>query len=116
MTVAASPRPVLGVDACPRGWVGVSLRDGRFAGAQVGSSLQGLAAAAGAAVVGIDMPLGLVDSGWREADFAVRTLLGRRSSSVFVMPPRRVFEESDQAAASAVCKAMTGKGISVQAW
>ena len=48
----------------------------------------------GASVVGIDMPLGLLESGWREADRAARGLLGPRRSSVFAIPPRAVWAQA----------------------
>ena len=38
------------------------------------------------------MPLGLLETGWREADRAARGLLGPRRSSVFAIPPRPVWE------------------------
>lgn len=62
------------------------------------------------------MPLGLLDSGERDADRVVKRKLGQRSSSLFVMPPRPVFDELNHPAASARCKALTGKGLSIQAW
>jgi predicted RNase H-like nuclease len=55
---------VLGVDACPGGWVGVELRDGRFASAHVGTRLNELIGKVpDAVIIGVDMPLGLLDSG-----------------------------------------------------
>ena len=60
---------VTGVDACRGGWVAVSL-DGRLRvqGARVHTSLAGVLDGDDASVVGIDMPLGLLESGWREAE------------------------------------------------
>jgi predicted RNase H-like nuclease len=115
---------VTGVDACRRGWVAVTLevaasgRAGRVGirGVRVDGSLAGVLDTDGASVVGIDMPLGLLESGWREADLAVRGLLGIRRSSVFAIPPRAVWSEPDYAAANARCREPTGKGLSVQAW
>jgi predicted RNase H-like nuclease len=108
---------VLGVDPCPGGWVGVELRDGRFASAHVGTRLNELIGKVpDAVIIGVDMPLGLLDSGERDADRVVKRKLGQRSSSLFVMPPRPVFDELNHPAASARCKALTGKGLSIQAW
>lgn len=108
---------VLGVDACPRGWVGVELRDGQFAAAHVDPRLDRLIRRVPqAAVIAVDMPLGLVDAGEREADRAAKRLLGRRSSSLFVIPPRPVFDELSHPSASARCRAITGKGLSIQVW
>ena len=82
-------------------------------------SLAGLLDADGAtgpAVVGIDMPLGLLESGWREADRAARGLLGPRRSSVFAIPPRAVWAQASYQAANQRCRELTGQGFSIQAW
>jgi predicted RNase H-like nuclease len=70
----------------------------------------------GSRVVGIDMPLGLLESGWREADRAARGLLGPRRSSVFAIPPRAVWEQASYQEASRRCRELTGQGLSIQAW
>jgi predicted RNase H-like nuclease len=62
------------------------------------------------------MPLGLLGSGWREADRAARGLLGPRRSSVFAIPPRTVWEQASYQAASQRCRELTGQGLSVQTW
>jgi predicted RNase H-like nuclease len=69
-----------------------------------------------AMTVGIDMPLGLLETGWREADQAARGLLGPRRSSVFAIPPRAVWAEASYAAANRRCRELTGHGFSAQAW
>jgi predicted RNase H-like nuclease len=106
---------VIGVDACKGGWVAVSLTDGAVsevrAGASLGSVISGQPEA-----VGIDMPLGLLATGWREADRQAQRLLGPRRSSVFAIAPRAVWAERDYAAANRLCRELTGKGLSVQAW
>lgn len=108
---------VLGVDAYRGGWVGVQLRDGRFAGAHVAESISDLVARVpDAAVVALDIPLGLASSGERAADRAARALLGRRGSSVFITPPRPVFDEPDYDSAKRRCQALTGWMLSRQAW
>jgi predicted RNase H-like nuclease len=104
---------VTGVDACRRGWVAVSLAAGVTV--TVGPSLDALLAA-DPAVVGIDMPLGLLETGWREADRAARGLLGPRRSSVFAIPPRTVWAEASYRAANLRCRELTGQGFSAQAW
>ena len=108
---------VTGVDACRRGWVAVSLDGpGGPAEVRVHETLAGVLGGDQAAVVGIDMPLGLLGSGWREADRAARGLLGPRRSSVFAIPPRTVWEQASYQAASQRCRELTGQGLSVQAW
>jgi predicted RNase H-like nuclease len=133
---------VTGVDACRRGWVAVTLegagrpagqpdsteragRDAQLPGTapirvgavRVHETLAGvLDAGVEAAVVGIDMPLGLLESGWREADRAARGLLGPRRSAVFAIPPRAVWAQASYQAASRLCRELTGQGFSIQAW
>jgi predicted RNase H-like nuclease len=125
---------VTGVDACRRGWVAVSLdgpeeaevADGveglegagpfRVEMVRMHETLAGVLGGHGSRVVGIDMPLGLLGSGWREADRAARGLLGPRRSSVFAIPPRAVWEQASYRAASQRCRELTGHGLSIQAW
>jgi predicted RNase H-like nuclease len=87
---------------------------------EVGPSLHGLLAPVLApddsTVVGIDMPLGLLPAGWREADRAARGLLGPRRSSVFAIPPRPVWAQASYAEANRRCRELTGQGFSAQAW
>lgn len=119
---------VTGVDACRGGWVAVSLdgpdeaegADGsglfRVEMVRVHETLAGVLGGHRSRVVGIDMPLGLLGSGWREADRAARGLLGPRRSSVFAIPPRAVWEQASYPAASQRCRELTGQGLSIQAW
>ena len=111
---------VTGVDACRRGWVGVSLEAAGLVTVRVDASLAALLApaldAGGGTIVGIDMPLGLLEKGWREADKAARALLGPRRSSVFAIPPRAVWAEASYPAANRRCRELTGQGFSAQAW
>jgi predicted RNase H-like nuclease len=123
---------VTGVDGCKRGWVAVSLEvAGAAAGrsgpvrvdpVRVHESLAGVldegqgGQGDGAGVVGIDMPLGLLESGWREADREARGLLGPRRSSVFSIPPRPVWAQASYQAANQHCRELTGQGFSIQAW
>jgi predicted RNase H-like nuclease len=117
---------VTGVDACRRGWVAVSLAalspeaGGPAVTVRVGVSLGAALAPdldpAGTTVVGIDMPLGLLETGWREADRAARGLLGPRRSSVFAIPPRAVWAEASYQTANQRCRELVGRGFSAQAW
>jgi predicted RNase H-like nuclease len=116
---------VTGVDACRGGWVAVSLdgpeeaegADGlRVEMVRMHETLAGVLDGHGSRVVGIDMPLGLLGSGWREADRAARGLLGPRRSSVFAIPPREVWEQTSYQAAGQRCRELTGQGLSIQAW
>jgi predicted RNase H-like nuclease len=116
---------VIGVDACKRGWVAVSLEVSRrphevprLVAVRMDGSLAGVLDQDRdrARVVGIDMPLGLLESGWREADKVARGLLGPRRSSVFAIPPRAVWAQPSYQAANQLCRELTGQGFSVQAW
>jgi predicted RNase H-like nuclease len=115
---------VTGVDACRGGWAAVSLTAGSPTAGRprvtvsVGPSLRAALepGPAGTRIVGIDMPLGLLATGWREADRAARGLLGPRRSSVFAIPPRAVWAEESYPAANRRCRELTGQGFSVQAW
>ncbi len=108
---------VTGVDACRGGWVAVSL-DGRLrvGAVRVHACLAGVLDGGEASVVGIDMPLGLLESGWREADRLARGLLGPRRSSVFAIPPRAVWAQTSYQAANQRCRELTGQGLAIQAW
>lgn len=119
--VAAVDQPrVLGVDACKRGWVGVALSGGRFERAWFATtvvSLADMAAAGGApAVIGIDMAVGLADASLRQADRLARARVGRLGSSVFMLPVRAAVESPTFAEAAARHRAVTGGGISLQAY
>lgn len=109
---------VLGVDSCTTGWIGAVLsEDGRIA-VRVSYDVRSLTAQAAVSVVGVDMPIGLPDSGPRQADLQARALLPRaRKPSVFPAPTRAACAEVTHAEASAANRAATGgTGISIQAF
>jgi predicted RNase H-like nuclease len=112
---------VAGVDACRNGWVAVMLGagPGPEGAVRADTSLAALLAPwldQGGMIAGIDMPLGLLEQGWREADRVARGLLGPRRSSVFAIPPRAVWAETSYPRANERCRELTGQGFSVQAW
>jgi predicted RNase H-like nuclease len=107
---------VLGVDACKRGWVGISSDMRGYFGVTIGE-LVGTAEQDGQlTVVAIDIPIGLPLTGPRQADVLVRRLVGRRASSVFTTPVRAALTAATHAEASAVHLRATGKGLSRQAF
>ena len=107
--------PVLGVDGAPGGWVG-ALVDGT----DVSFLLLPDAAAAlavPAAVVAVDMPIGLPERGRRACDLAAKRLLGRAHPRVFLTPPRGVLDAPDYAEAGRRHRRLAdGLGLSVQTW
>jgi predicted RNase H-like nuclease len=107
---AVGPAPATAAPAARR--PGVTVR----AGVSLPEVLGPLLDPDGSTVVGIDMPLGLLAAGWREADRAARGLLGPRRSSVFAIPPRAVWEQPSYQAANRRCRELTGQGFSAQAW
>lgn len=107
---------VAGLDGYPHGWFAVVLHAGRFqradAYATFADALTGLA---DCDRIGVDVPIGLVDHGSREADTAARRLLGAGASSVFPTPPRWVLSADDYAEANRRGRA-SGRGVSRQSW
>jgi predicted RNase H-like nuclease len=110
---------VLGADACPAGWVGVVLSPSGLR-AVVHSEIGGLVAMAAARwplhAIAIDIPIGLADSGPRQADLLARKAAGVRHASVFLTPVRVALLAETYAAALAVSRELTGSGISRQAY
>lgn len=110
---------VLGADACKAGWVGIALSDDGVR-AYVHTDIAHLVAVAAAdgalAAVGIDIPIGLADSGLRQADVLARKAAGPRWASVFVTPVRSALTVPDHQQASELNKQLAGSGISRQAF
>ncbi len=69
------------------------------------------------AVIAIDMPIGLSDSGSRACDTAARKLLRPHASRVFPAPPRAALPYvDDYTAACEASRSAGGKAISRQTW
>jgi predicted RNase H-like nuclease len=64
----------------------------------------------------VDTPIGLLPSGWRDCDRAAAAHIGRRRSSVFAVPPAPVWDVGDYPTANALCRTLTGAGLSKQAY
>jgi predicted RNase H-like nuclease len=69
-----------------------------------------------AAVVAVDIPIGIPDTGARQADVAARRFVGPRSSSVFTTPIRAVLQAQTYSDARAVATESTGKSIPAQTY
>lgn len=114
-----SVRPVLGVDACPAGWVGIVLSGGMVRAVvhdDIGELVTVAAADALLGAIAIDIPIGLADRGIRQADVLARAAAGPRWASVFVTPVRAALHADTYAEALALSRALTGHGISSQAY
>ena len=103
------------MDGVPGGWVVARVDGGRVAWSVVGSAVDVLAATAGCAAVGVDIPLGLPSGVTpRACDVACQGRLGRARSSVFPAPPREVLAAASYDEACAVARGLTGRAISLQ--
>jgi predicted RNase H-like nuclease len=106
---------VAGVDGCRGGWMcALAGSNGSFelTVRPTFAEVLGL----DAAVVGIDIQIGLPDDSPRPADAAARKFVGPRRSSVFPTPPRPVLEAATYAEACDRARALTGRAISKQAY
>jgi predicted RNase H-like nuclease len=110
--------PYVGVDGTRGRWVAIAIdREGAFQSAAVCDGLEEvLAAHGGADAFGIDVPLGMPESGPRAADAAARVALGARRATIFMTPPRAVLEAPTYAEARVRATELTGKSISAQSY
>src|SRR5438046_92781 len=106
---------VAGVDMAGGGWAVVVLEDNRVVDAFRCESFAE-ALHADAAVVGVDIPIGMPDSPPRPADVAARRFVGPRAASVYPTPIRAVLEAPTYAEARAVALELTGKSVSAQSY
>ena len=91
--------PVIGVDGCPGGWIVV-----RWAETVSHILCRSFAEVLtlDAAVIAVDMPIGLPDMSGRSVERQVRSRLGERQSSVFQVPSRAAVMCEDYREACAV--------------
>ncbi|HSP39647.1 MAG TPA: DUF429 domain-containing protein [Frankiaceae bacterium] len=108
--------PVLGVDGCPGGWVGALVRPGRQLTWRFWSIEQTADLLNAAAVVAVDMPIGLPEAGRRACDGQARARLGSARSSVFPVPSRSVLDVENYAAACTLARARAEPAPSKQLW
>ncbi|MBA3523718.1 MAG: DUF429 domain-containing protein [Geodermatophilaceae bacterium] len=107
--------PVLGVDGCPGGWLAAAVDDDGsvrwFVRADAVAVLD-----LPAAVIGIDIPIGLPEAGRRGCDRSARRYPGMSPSAVFFTPVRAVLNAADYDGARAMCRARGEPAPSIQAW
>ena len=104
-----------GVDMAGGGWAVVVLEENRVVEAFRSESFAE-ALLVDAEIVGVDIPIGIPDSGPRPADVAARRFVGARASSVFPTPVRPVLEAPTYAEARALAVELTGKSVSSQSY
>ncbi len=108
---------VAGVDGCRAGWLAVlASHEGSNLAITLSACWPDLPLSH-AALVGVDMPIGLAERGPRACDSAARRLLPReRKASVFAPPRRAMLARATWAEANALGRRLDGKGLSRQAW
>jgi threonine dehydratase len=117
--VATTAGLVAGADGCRAGWV-VVLFDGSEPTVRVVPHfVDVLHTAADATVLGVDMPIGLLDRavpGGRDCDRRARLLLGRRACCVFTPPVRSALRAAKYAHALALNRRSSAArlGISIE--
>jgi predicted RNase H-like nuclease len=104
---------VAGVDGYRGGWVAVVL-DASGSRVVTARDFEAIAAL-DVDVIAVDVPIG-IPATERAADMEARKVVGPRASSVFTTPPRAALEAATFAEAVAEARAVTGKGISQQAY
>ena len=110
------PFIVAGIDGCRGGWVCAGW-DGERWTLRCQPDLESiLPLLKPHATVCIDIPIGLSSDGFRACDQAARKLLGRRSSSVFPVPPRLALASLSYEEINRASRAHCGKGVSKQAF
>lgn len=109
---------VAGADGCRRGWFRASRETGsgelRFDLYREASEL--LRAAPSPRVLGLDIPIGLPESGARACDREARAVLGARRNSVFDAPIRSALRAATREEASRITELRDGRRVSTQAW
>ncbi len=104
----------LGIDGCRAGWIAAWIDAGRMRGFTVVRHVEQLPRLDDAMVF-IDIPIGLPDSGDRECDVAARKQLGAAWPRVFIGLRRPLLRFKDYDAAKAWAKS-DGKGLAIQAF
>jgi predicted RNase H-like nuclease len=95
---------VIGLDACRGKWLALALENGRYSNAVLAADAAALVQQwPDAAAIGVDIPIGLPEAPWRDADRAAREFVGHRRSSVFPTFPTEVFESATYEEAKAYC-------------
>jgi len=111
-------RPVAGLDGCPDGWiVVVEAADGALSAWIARHFADAIRDLPSDAIVGVDIPIGLMEKGQRACDRAARKLLGRpRGSSVFSSPVRGVLGIRGYREACDAHRRIDGRGMSRQSY
>ena len=106
---------LVGLDGCPGGWIIAIWRPGQEICFHFMKHISEIVEYGGRPeLIGIDIPIGLVQGTARECDVLARKELGARRSSVFPAPDRRLLSVTDYHKANSMNREWNGKGLSKQ--
>ena len=107
----------IGLDACKNGWFAVTLDHQGNWRIDIYKTIRDFGNAfQKAAVIFIDIPIGLPDTGPRCCDLQTRQILKRRGSSVFPVPCREALAAKTYPDAVRINQQVLGVGLSIQTW
>ena len=109
---------LLGIDGCPAGWYVVRTASSGPITCKVYSRFSDiLSETPPGSAIAVDIPIGLTEAGSRQCDrLARKALAPTRSCSVFPAPIRAALNAASHAEASAMCRSIDGKGLSIQSY
>lgn len=113
------PARCVGIDGAGSGWLAVWDTPDGLAHAWFAQVRQVHAVLADAAVIAVDIPMGLAEDGPRQAEILARRFVGgRRACSVFPAPLRGIMHATDRAEASRMHRQLDrgGRGFGAQAF
>ncbi len=107
----------VGVDGAKSGWIAVWRSNDALRYCVYDSASLLIGAHSEAKVMGVDVPIGLPESGSREADVQARRFVGgRRACSIFSSPVRGILDSATQPEASKRHRAIDGRGFGAQSF
>lgn len=110
---------IVGADGCPNGaWIAIleNLQTGEVHSRLFATAEALLLQEPRPAVLAIDIPMGLPNSGSRRCEGEARKILGPRRSSVFPVPIRPALKATSREEADLLHRAVDGRGVGVQSW
>jgi predicted RNase H-like nuclease len=106
---------IAGVDGYKKGWI-AAIDDGQSITIRAFASFSEIVGYPGLDLVVIDIPIGLVDTGIRKADFQARRLLKARACCIFNAPLRPILNCTGHKEALSILRSLGEKGITAQGW
>jgi predicted RNase H-like nuclease len=107
----------IGVDACKKGWFAVSINPVERCEIGIFETFGDLwNSLKGNALILVDIPIGLSDSGKRRCDVEARKRLKKRAASVFPVPCRQAIQADTYKLACRINQKILGVKLSVQTW